>query len=268
MKNTRIGFIGSGKMATALIKSILDARITTNKNIITSDKNSNNLIKIKKAAKINVTTNNKDVVKKADIIFLAVKPQDIRSVLQEIRKEVTKKHLIVSIAAGIKLKFLQSILKRKKIIRVMPNINCLVGEMAAGFSAGKHATKKDISNVSEILSSGGVAFYVDEKLIDALSVISGSGPAFFAYFIQSFAEEGIKKGIPRKIAYDLAAKTALGTGKMLLDTDFTTKDVIKMVTSKKGTTLEGLKVLDKSKAKKIITKAYNAAYKRSKELGK
>ncbi|MEK6947379.1 MAG: pyrroline-5-carboxylate reductase [Nanoarchaeota archaeon] len=261
-----ISFIGTGKMAAALISCICKNNLTTG--IIASDKNKENLEKIKsKYGRIQTTTNNKEAVKNADIVFLCVKPQNIDEVLNEIKEEI-KNQLIVSIAAGIKIKRIESILKKSRVIRVMPNLNCLVGEMAGGFSAGKYVTKGDIEEVSKLLNVSGIAIQVEESLLDAITSVSGSGPAFFAYFIKSIAEAGIKKGLKKEIAYQLAAKTALGTGKLLSEMKITPDELIEMVASKKGTTEAGLKVLDKYKVKKILEKTVGAAYKRSKELGK
>ena len=175
---------------------------------------------------------------------------------------------VVSIAAGVKLKHLENKLKNKRIIRVMPNINCIAGEMAAGFSAGKYATKEDIKNVSGILNSAGIAFFMKEDLLDAVTGISGSGPAFFAYFIDAFVKAGVKNGLPRETAFKLACQTALGTGRLLMEKNLSPDKLIAMVASKKGTTVAGLDVLKKHKAKNILIKTIDAAVKRSKELGR
>lgn len=261
----RIAFIGAGKMATALIRCIYNKKLA--KSIIASDKSNKNLDNIKKYFKIKTTNRNNEAVKSSDIIFICVKPQDIDDVLDEIKNAV-KSQLVVSIAAGIKLKHLESALKNRRIIRVMPNINCIAGEMAAGFSAGKNATSEDIKIVSKMLDSAGIAFLVKEDLLDAVTGISGSGPAFFAYFIDATTKTGIKNGLPRDIAFKLACQTALGTGKLLLEKNLAADELIGMVASKKGTTIAGLEVLNKYKAKDILIKTINAAIKRSKELGK
>ena len=252
-------------MAGALISCIHKNNLAK---IIATNKDGTALKKIKNKFKnIKTTTDNKEAVKNSDIIFICVKPQNIDEVLDEIKNNVKNK-LVVSIAAGIKIKHIEKILKTKRIIRVMPNINCLVGEMASGFAAGKDATKEDMEDIKKILNSAGISFLIKEELMDALSAISGAGPAFFAYFIESLAEAGIKNGLPKEIAYKLAAKTALGTGKLILEKDLSAGEVIKMVASKKGVTLSGLKVLDKHKVKNILEETINAAIKRSKELGR
>ena len=260
-----ISFIGTGKMATALISCIYDKNIA--KSIIASNKNSKNLVNIKKQFKIKTTKDNKECVKSSDIVFICVKPQDIDEVLEEI-KDTVSNQLIVSIAAGIKIKHIESKLGNKRVIRVMPNINCLVGEMAAGFSAGKYATKEDVNEISEILNSAGIAFLLKEYLLDTVGAISGSGPAFFAYFIKAFEEAGIKNGLQRNIALKLAAQTALGTGKLIVKKNFSPEELIAMVASKNGTTIAGLKVLKKYKVKDALMKTIDAAIKRSRELGK
>jgi len=263
MKTT--AFIGTGRMAAALISCICKSSIS--RNIIASDKNNINLARIKKQFKIKTTTDNKEAARNSDIVFICVKPQDIDAVLDEI-KDVVKNQLIVSIAAGIRLKHLENKLKNKRIIRVMPNINCIAGEMAAGFSAGKYATKEDIKNVSGILNSAGIAFFMKEDLLDAVTGISGSGPAFFAYFIDAFVKAGVKNGLPRETAFKLACQTALGTGRLLMEKNLSPDKLIAMVASKKGTTVAGLDVLKKHKAKNILIKTIDAAVKRSKELGR
>ena len=263
MKTT--AFIGTGRMAAALISCICKSSVS--RNIIASDKNNINLARIKKQFKIKTTTDNKEAARNSDIVFICVKPQDIDAVLDEI-KDVVKNQLIVSIAAGIRLKHLENKLKNKRIIRVMPNINCIAGEMAAGFSAGKYATKEDIKNVSGILNSAGIAFFMKEDLLDAVTGISGSGPAFFAYFIDAFVKAGVKNGLPRETVFKLACQTALGTGRLLMEKNLSPDKLIAMVASKKGTTVAGLDVLKKHKAKNILIKTIDAAVKRSKELGR
>jgi len=263
MKTT--AFIGTGRMAAALISCICKSSVS--RNIIASDKNNINLARIKKQFKIKTTTDNKEAARNSDIVFICVKPQDIDAVLDEI-KDVVKNQLIVSIAAGIRLKHLENKLKNKRIIRVMPNINCIAGEMAAGFSAGKYATKEDIKNVSGILNSAGIAFFMKEDLLDAVTGISGSGPAFFAYFIDAFVKAGVKNGLPRETAFKLACQTALGTGRLLMEKNLSPDKLIAMVASKKGTTIAIMDVLKKHKAKNILIKTIDAAVKRSKELGR
>lgn len=260
--NYKIGFIGAGKMAEALVKTILNNKITDN--IVTSDIDNNRLSYIKKELNIKTTNSNKEVLE-ADIIFLAVKPQVIDSVLDEI-KETNK--LVVSIAAGITLGYLESKLKKARVVRVMPNTPCLVGEMAAGFSLGKKVEDEDVKIIEEILNSAGKAYLLEEELLDAVTALSGSGPAFIAYLLEGLIEAGIKEGLGKDIATELALQTCKGTAKLLQETGMTPKELIGMVSSPGGTTMEGMKVLKKSDITNTLNKTIEAATRRSKELGR
>ncbi len=261
----RIGFIGAGKMAEALIKAVINSKITSNNKVYASDRNKERLQYIKKETKINVSNDNDKTVNNSDIIFLAVKPQNMDEVLDEIKNKV-KNQLIVSIAAGITIKTLEAKLKGK-VARVMPNTPCLVGEMAAGFSLGKNCNDKDAMLIEKILNSAGKAFLVKEEMLDAVTGLSGSGPAFVAYLIEGMIEAGVKSGLSKDIATELALQTAKGTAKLLQETGMTTKELIKAVSSPNGTTVAGRKVLEKSDVKDIIAKTIKKAAERSKELG-
>jgi|SRR3989344_5211029 len=261
-----ISFIGTGKMAAALISAIYNNKLA--KEITASDHYEENLRKIKSKFKnIKTTANNKEAARNSDIIFICVKPQDIDVVLNEIKNEI-RSQLVISIAAGIKIKYIESILGKRRIIRVMPNINCLVGEMAAGFSAGEYATKEDIKDVEKLLNCAGISFLMKEEMLDIVTAISASGAGFFVYFIDAIAQEAIKNGMPKDVAYKMVEKTALGTGKLLSESNITTTELMSMIKSKKGTTEAGLKILEKNKTNKIIEKTINAAIKRSRELGR
>jgi len=264
----KIGFIGAGKMAEALIKVILDKNIFRNNEIIASDKGNERLDYIKKNLEIETTQDNKELVKKSDIVVLSIKPQNMGEVLDEIKNEVTDNHLIVSIAAGIKINQIQEKLGNRRIIRVMPNTPCLVGEMAAGFAAGEYATDADVELVKKMLNSAGKAFEVKEELLDVVTGLSGSGPAFFAYLLEGLIEGGVKQGLSKEIATELAIQTMKGTGKLLQELNITTKELIDMVSSPSGTTIAGRDILENSSVKEILIKTIKAATQRSKELGK
>lgn len=253
-------------MAFALAKAILNNKITTNKNIIASDINKERLDFVKSELKINTTKDNKEVIKKSEIVFLAIKPQVMDAVLDEI-KNIVKDQLIISIAAGIKLNKLESKLKNKKIVRVMPNTPCLVGEMAAGFAVGKKVNDKYILLVEKILNSAGKAFYLKEDLLDAVTGLSGSGPAFVARLIEAFVEAGQKQGLNKDIATELALQTFKGTAKLLQESGMTPEELVKLVSSPGGTTVAGREILEKSDYKDVIMKTIEKATKRSKELG-
>ena len=251
-------------MGYALISSIIK---NTDHTIIGSDRSEEYLKTIKNKLKIQTTTDNTELAKKSSIIFLSVKPQDMNNVLAEI-KPVIKNQLIVSIAAGIPIKTITAALKYDKVIRVMPNIPCLVGEMAAGYSLGNDVTKAEAGKIKKLLGNAGMAFEVDEKHLDAITALSGSGPAFFAAFIKYLADAATEDGLPKEIALKLACQTALGTGKLLLDKNMQPEELIAMVSSSGGTTVAGLHVLEKNKVENILAQAYKAAVQRSRELGK
>ncbi|MCK5283318.1 MAG: pyrroline-5-carboxylate reductase [Nanoarchaeota archaeon] len=260
----KIGFIGSGNMAQALIKAILDKGIS--KDIISSDVDEKKLDDIKNRLKINTTKDNKEVVEKSDIIFIAVKPGDIGRILDEIKISIDNK-IIVSIAAGIKISYIESKIGDKKIARVMPNTPCLVGEMAAAFSP-KNLTNDEILTIESILSSAGRVFMLEEELLDAVTGLSGSGPAFVARLIQAFTEAGMENGLDKNVAYELSLKTFEGTAKLLAEKGMMPEELIKIVSSPNGTTVAGREILDNSDIKEIIKKTIKKAAERSKELGK
>jgi pyrroline-5-carboxylate reductase len=259
----KLGFIGTGNMAVALIKSMKKGN-----EVISSDKNQEKLQKAENGLGIKATTDNNQVAKNSEIIFLCAKPNNIEDILQEIKSNL-KNEIIVSIAAGIKIKFIENIIgKDKKVIRVMPNLNCFVGEMAAAFACNNNIEVNEKEKIRGLLNKAGFAFEIDEEKMDAVTALSGSGPAFIAYILETFTQAAEKEGLENDVAYDLALQTFFGTSKLLKETKENSNDFIKKVASKGGTTEAGLKVLENSHLKKIIEKTIATAAKRSKELGK
>jgi pyrroline-5-carboxylate reductase len=262
----KIGFIGSGNMASALMKGILDKGITDNLGIISSDKDPVRLKDVKQKLEINTTHDNKIIIQNSDIIFIAVKPQDIDQVLAEIKDEISKQKIIVSIAAGITTSRIMKIIGNKKIVRVMPNTPSLVGAMAAGYTC-RNLTDNEKTTIQIILESCGKAIELKEELLDAVTGLSGSGPAFVAYLISAFKESGIENGLSESTSYELALKTFEGTAKLLAKTQMSPEELIKMVSSPKGTTIAGREILEASDVKTIIKKTIKRATDRSRELG-
>tara|TARA_Y100000310_G_scaffold111103_1_gene109499 strand:+ start:7638 stop:8420 length:783 start_codon:yes stop_codon:yes gene_type:complete len=257
-----IGFIGTGNMATSIIRSLKSEDCS----IIASDKNRDKLVK--EELQIQTTDSNKEVVEKSDILFLCVKPKDIDDVLIEI-KELVKDKVVISIAAGIKIESIENVIGAdKKVVRVMPNINCFVGEVAAAYSFNGNVENKDKEVVHKLLNAAGLAIEVNEEKMDSVTALSGSGPAFVAYLLEAFAQAGEKQGLDKEISYKLALQTFFGTSKMLKEGGMSAEELIKKVSSPGGTTIEGLEVLEKSGVKDIIDKTIGAAARRSKELGK
>lgn len=269
MLNEKIGFIGAGRMAEALVKGILNANLSSADKIIAGDVDEKRCQTLENESKIKTTKENKKVVSESDIIILAVKPNIVGSILQELKDDITSKHLVVSIAAGIPLSFIESLLNEGcRIIRVMPNAPCLVGEAAAGYSLGKNATRDDAELVGTILNAVGKSYLLEEKLLDAVTGLSGSGPAFVYTIIEAFSDGGVKMGLPRDVSTKLAAQTVLGAAKMVLETGLHTGELKDFVTSPGGTTIEGIHALEKGGVRKALIDAVEVATKKSKKLGK
>jgi len=268
MKNKKIGFIGAGNMASALITSIMSSEKYGAEDIIASDRNQECLSKLNSML-IKTTESNIEVVNKADIIFIAVKPNIVKIVLEEIKNLLENKNkLIVSIAAGVTIDFIESILnlENAKIIRVMPNTPCMVGEMAAGFSVNKNVIEEEKNVIEELLNLGGIAFEVAEEKLDSVTGLGGSGPAFVARLIEYFTESGEKNGLEKEIAYKLALQTFYGTAKLLKEKNMTPEELINMVSSPNGTTIAGREILENSDVCDIILRTVIRAKDRSIEL--
>lgn len=259
----KIGFIGLGNMGKALLDVVLRTDIAGPANIYASDKYEG----IEKIGghEINIIKDNKRVVSEADMIFLCVKPQDMEKVLKEIKKE-SKDKLIISIAAGITTATIEKILSKSRVIRVMPNLGCLIGESASAFCLGKKARVEDKLDVAEVLDAAGISVEVKEDQMDAVTGLSGSGPAFIAYIMDAMVAGAVKEGLKREDALKLCAQTMIGTGKVLMKEE--PVGLIKRVKSPGGTTEEGMKFLEKSDVNENVSETIRKAAKRSRELGK
>lgn len=259
-----VGFIGAGKMAEALIRAILkidDMDIT----VIASDVMEERRELMAKLERVEATPDNNVVIEKSDIIFIAVKPQTIDQILEEL-KDTDK--LVVSIAAGINLNTLEAGLDKARVIRIMPNTPCLVGEMAGGFALGSRATESDATQLQKLLENAGRIYKLDEKHMDAVTALSGSGPAFIAYIINAMTQGAVKQELPEEVARELAIQTALGTAKLLRDMQLSPTELITMVSSPGGTTVAGREVLENSDVGNVLERTIAAATKRGRELGK
>jgi pyrroline-5-carboxylate reductase len=213
-------------------------------------------------------SDNREIVAGSDLLILAVKPQAITALLAEIRPAITHRHLIVSIAAGISLQHLASGLGAdRRLIRVMPNTPCLVGASASGYSPGGSATAEDVALVDRLLNAVGLAFRLPETLLDAVTGLSGSGPAFVYVVIEALSDGGVRMGLPRNVATALAAQTVLGSAKMVLVTGSHLGVLKDMVASPGGTTIAGLHALEHGGLRAALMDAVEAATKRSVELG-
>jgi pyrroline-5-carboxylate reductase len=256
-------------MATALVQGLLAAKLTTADRIIASDVLPEARTALANAAGIRVVAENRTVIGDSEAVVLAVKPQVMAAVLAEAKPLLTSKHLVISIAAGITLRQLSDGLGAdRRIIRVMPNTPCLVGASASAFSLGPTATPDDGALVERILNAVGRAFRLPEHLLDAVTGLSASGPAFVALVIEALSDGGVRMGLPRDVAATLAAQTVYGTAKMVLEAGLHPAMLKDMVASAGGTTIAGLHAMERGGARAALMDAVEAAAKRATELGK
>jgi pyrroline-5-carboxylate reductase len=259
----KIGIIGGGNLGSSLARGLLKSGALKAKEIIVSDPDERKLKELENLG-IKTTTDNRKLVKDCDVVFIAIKHGIMEAVLKEV-EDISKDKLFVSMAAGVPIKFIEGHTKAR-IIRVMPNICGAVAEMASCFSFGRRATPNDGELVERLLGSMGATFKVEENLIDAVTGVSGSGPAYFYLFIKALQEVGVELGLSSEVALKLAAQTAKGAGGMLLATGVSPDDLIKQVCTPKGTTIEAIKVLENRKVAEAIKDAVKADVKRAKEL--
>lgn len=268
MLKEKLGFIGGGKMGEALCKGFINAKLSDVDHIMISDAVVERCKILSKEIGVKTTQNNKDVTAFADVIVLAVKPQIMDDVLSHLKKDITNRHLVVSIAAGIPIRFIESRLQPGiRIIRVMPNTPCLIAASATAFALGKCATEADGKLVFNLFNAVGRVFQLDEKYLDAVTGLSGSGPAYVYMFIEALSDGGVKMGLPRDVATALAAQTVLGAAKMVLETGQHPSQLKDAVTSPGGTTIEGISKLEDGKLRSTIINAVEAATLKSKKLG-
>lgn len=263
-----IGFLGAGKMATALAKGFLRANLVTAKDLMASDVSEGARRSFSRDTSAKATGSNQQVTQFANVLILAVKPDQVQSVLADIRDSFSQKHLLLSIAAGVPLSKLEATLGASaRLIRLMPNTPALVGQSATGFALGKGALRQDAELASKLFSAVGIAFELKETLLDAVTGLSGSGPAYIFMFIEALSDGGVAAGLPRDVATKLAAQTVLGSAKMLLETGHHPGTLKDMVASPGGTTIEGLHELEKGKLRGTVMSAVRAATEKSRRLG-
>jgi pyrroline-5-carboxylate reductase len=264
----RLAFIGGGNMAEALLRGILTAKRARPADLIATDVREDRLGYLRTTYGIEVTADNAAAAGQADVILLAVKPQVMRTVLESIRGAVTDRHLLLSIAAGVSTAAIADAFAGPvRIVRVMPNTPALVLEGASALARGAHATQADLEMARGLLEAVGTTVVVDEPLLDAVTGLSGSGPAYVFLIIEALADAGVKMGLPRPTALALAAQTVRGSARMLLETGKHPAELKDMVTSPGGTTIAGLHALERGAVRASLIQAVEAATRRSQELG-
>ena len=243
--NKKIGFIGCGKMASAIIGGVIASNYLPKENIMAAEINEEKASEKSKEFGIKVITDNNELVNSVDVVFVATTPNFVEGVLNGIKSSGTKDKLVVSIAAGVTTRFIESILgSDKRVVRVMPNTPALVLEGMSGVAGGTIATEEDVQAVVELLSNIGKAIEVTEEQLDIVTAISGSGPAFYYKVINDIARAGEKMGMDYEKALTLSIQTAIGSAKMLLSSDKSAEDLIASVATKGGCTRVGVDYME------------------------
>ncbi len=269
MNNKTIGFIGAGKMASAIIKGLLSSKTFDNEHIIAAEVNEIAAQKAKENFKIKVVKNANEAVNNSNIILIATKPFVVPELLETIKNDIRNDQLIISIAAGITFEKLENALgKDKKLVRVMPNTPALVECGMSAICKNSSAKEEDLELVKTIFSKIGKVIKCEEKDMDAVTGVSGSGPAFYYYIIDKIAKAGEKLGLDYKTALTLSAQTALGAAKMLQETGNTPEELITAVTTPGGTTAEGNRVLNESNIEDILFETVRKTAEKSAQMSK
>lgn len=262
-----IGFLGAGNMAEALIRGLLRGHAEASR-IAASGPRSERMAELAERWNIFTTTDNATLIERSEIVVLAVKPQIMRKVLDQIAGRLRKDALIISIAAGIPIAAIEQRLSPgTRVIRTMPNTPALVDAAATAISGGAHATAADLSDAKRIFDAVGITVTLDEYQLDAVTGLSGSGPAYIFLILEALSDAGVKVGLSRRTATLLAAQTVLGSAKLLLETNEHPGRLKDMVTSPGGTAITGLHTLEHGGVRTTLIEAVEAATKRSHELG-
>jgi pyrroline-5-carboxylate reductase len=269
MLSAKIGVIGAGKIGAAIARGVIRAGLARKEQVMASDVSAELRQAIANELGVEVTPDNGALCDFADIAILAVKPQIVDGVAREIAKKLGSSKLLVSVAAGVPLSRLEANLApQARVVRVMPNIPCVVGAGAAGYAGGAHATAQDLEHVGSILNSFGVAMPVEERYLDAVTGLSGSGPAYVFLFMEALADGGVQAGLARDVALKLAMQTVYGAARMALESSKHLGELKDEVASPGGTTIAGIYALEQGGFRGTVMEAVVNATKRSRELGK
>ncbi|HEX3000049.1 MAG TPA: pyrroline-5-carboxylate reductase [Armatimonadota bacterium] len=269
MAAKKIAFIGTGFMGEALLRGILKAELVKPAEIAASDVNTARLEELSRELGIVAAADNAAAVSGAETILLAVKPQVLPGVLAGLAPHVTPDQLVLSIAAGVPLATLQDGLGAGvPVIRIMPNLLATVGAAATALAPGAHATQQHIERAQQFFGAVGTTVCVAENLMNAVTALSGSGPAYVCLVIEALADGGVEAGLSRAVAQQLAAQTVLGTARLILETGQHPAQVKDRVSSPAGTTIAGVRALERAGIRSAMMDAVEAAAKRSEELGR
>jgi pyrroline-5-carboxylate reductase len=265
----KVGFIGVGAMGGALCRGVIRANIASPDSVWVSDPRREVCEKIRAEAGVRIAADNRDMLAHCDYILLAVKPHLIEKVLAPIADGFTTDKTLISVAAGVNIGKLESLLPAGvPVIRCMPNTPALVGAGVTVICGGSSVNENHLQAARGIFGAAGLVLEAEERLMDAVTGLSGSGPAYVYLFIEALTAGGVKAGLPRDVALKLAAQTTLGAAKMVLDTGKHPAELKDMVTTPGGTTIAGLAELERGNLRTACMNAVEAAAKRSSELGK
>jgi pyrroline-5-carboxylate reductase len=268
MKTRRLGFLGAGNMSGALIKGLLHAKVLPPERILASDVKADRLEHLNKIHGIRTTTDNHALLRESDVVVLAVKPQAIDKVLTDVGADLRSDQLLISVAAGVPIDALEARLPAgARVVRSMPNTPATVQAGATAIAGGAHAHEDDLRIARELFEAVGRVVVLDEALLDAVTGLSGSGPAYVMLIIEALADGGVKVGLGRDVALLLAAQTVYGAAKLQLETGEHPGRLKDMVTSPGGTAIAGLHTLESGALRKTLIDAVEVASKRAAELG-
>jgi pyrroline-5-carboxylate reductase len=266
-KGKKLAVLGAGKLGETLISGMLDAGVIARDRIMATAKHQERLDALQTKYRIGVTTNNRKAVKGAPIVLLAVKPQAVQELLEEIRGELTRDQVVISVVASVTTAFLERNLNAPiPVIRAMPNTPCLVRSGMTALCKGIYAEEQQLKEAQRMFDSVGRTLILDEKYMDAVTGLSASGPAFMYIIIESLAEAGVKVGLPRSVATELAAQMTLGSAKMVLETREHPALLKDIVTTPAGCTIDGILELEEGKLRVTLIKAVVKATQRASEL--
>jgi pyrroline-5-carboxylate reductase len=267
MLSQTLGFIGAGQMARALAQGFVRAGLLADRQIVVADPVPAALDEFRRLLPgSKACNNNAEVVRQSDVVVLAVKPQQIKAAMSELHGKLSAEKLVISIVTGIRLQSIAEGLGPCRLVRVMPNTSCLVGESASAYCLGPGATTADGELVAKLLGSVGLAVAVEEKLLDAVTGLSGSGPAYVYVMVEALADGGVRLGLARDVALRLAAQTVKGAAEMILTTGEHPGVLKDQVASPGGTTIAGLHVLENHGVRGALISAVEAAARRATEL--
>ncbi len=262
-----IGFIGSGNMAEAIMNGIIESNLALRKNIIVSARTEETLEKIGKKYNVKTTIDNIEVARAANILILAVKPNIYDLIIDEIRKDIADDTIVIGIAAGINIEYIQNRLGRRlKVIKAMPNTPAMVGEGMTGISPSKEVKEEELTEIMEIFNSFGKTEIIEEGLMDAVTAVSGSSPAYVYMMIEAMADAAVLEGMSRRLAYKFASQAVLGAAKMVLETGIHPGMLKDNVCSPKGTTIEAVASLEENGFRTAIIEAMRICAEKSKEM--